>query len=225
MRCVSEETARRKVDWQLLIAIAASFGLGNALRATGELETGDERVWRYHVGFTLGGPITRDATHYFTAVEYLEEASVVPFLPGGIYQDLAEDIPRPVERLVGLGSLDQIYASLDKVADLAFRGAKTMADKLVAEKENAYLSYALATIKTDLALPLAPGDLVYIPPGVGHRGRFQSSLPDSEPAGPDGEDRRHRGLPELPQRRAVVAGVGRRAQGRDVLPQDEGAGA
>ena len=61
--------------------------------------------------------------------------------------------------LQGLGSLDQIYASLDKVADLAFRGAKTMADKLAAEKENAYLSYALATIKTDLALPLTPGDL------------------------------------------------------------------
>jgi DNA polymerase-1 len=61
--------------------------------------------------------------------------------------------------LQGLGSLDEIYASLDKVAGLAFRGAKTMADKLAAEKDNAYLSYALATIKTDLDLPLAPGDL------------------------------------------------------------------
>ncbi len=34
-RCVSEETARRRVDWQLLIAIAASFGLGHGLQATG----------------------------------------------------------------------------------------------------------------------------------------------------------------------------------------------
>lgn len=34
-RCVSEETARRRVDWQLLIAIAASFGLGHALESTG----------------------------------------------------------------------------------------------------------------------------------------------------------------------------------------------
>ena len=35
LRCVSEETARRKVDWQLLLAIAASFGLGHALETTG----------------------------------------------------------------------------------------------------------------------------------------------------------------------------------------------
>lgn len=35
LRCVSEETARRKVDWQILIAIAASFGLGHALEKTG----------------------------------------------------------------------------------------------------------------------------------------------------------------------------------------------
>jgi di/tricarboxylate transporter len=33
--CVSEETARRKVDWQLLLAIAASFGLGVSLETTG----------------------------------------------------------------------------------------------------------------------------------------------------------------------------------------------
>jgi di/tricarboxylate transporter len=34
-RCCSEEVARRRVDWQLVIAIAASFGLGHALRDTG----------------------------------------------------------------------------------------------------------------------------------------------------------------------------------------------
>jgi len=34
-RCTSEEAARRRVDWQLLIAIAASFGLGNALAISG----------------------------------------------------------------------------------------------------------------------------------------------------------------------------------------------
>ena len=61
--------------------------------------------------------------------------------------------------LQGLGGLDQIYAALDKVADLGFRGAKTMGDKLAAEKENAYLSYQLATIKTDLALPVTPEEL------------------------------------------------------------------
>ncbi len=61
--------------------------------------------------------------------------------------------------LQGLGSVDQIYADLDKVAGLEFRGAKTMGAKLAAEKDNAYMSYALATIKTDVALDRAPGQL------------------------------------------------------------------
>ena len=34
-RCCPEETARRRIDWQLLLAIAGSFGLGNALIQTG----------------------------------------------------------------------------------------------------------------------------------------------------------------------------------------------
>ena len=61
--------------------------------------------------------------------------------------------------LQGLGGVDQIYASLDKVAGLEFRGAKTMSAKLEAEKDNAYMSYALATIKTDVELELAPEQL------------------------------------------------------------------
>jgi DNA polymerase-1 len=61
--------------------------------------------------------------------------------------------------ILGLGGLDQIYSALDKVAELGFRGAKTMAEKLALEKANAYLSFELATIRTDLDLPIAPGDL------------------------------------------------------------------
>jgi DNA polymerase I len=61
--------------------------------------------------------------------------------------------------LQGLGGLDDIYAGLDKVAGLPFRGAKTMAAKLEAEKDKAYMSYALATIKLDVALDLTPDQL------------------------------------------------------------------
>ena len=57
--------------------------------------------------------------------------------------------------LQGIGGLDAIYKHLDKVAGLAFRGAKTMAPKLEEYKEQAYLSYKLATIKTDVEMPLA----------------------------------------------------------------------
>jgi DNA polymerase-1 len=61
--------------------------------------------------------------------------------------------------LQGLGGIDAIYAALDKVAELSFRGAKTMGAKLDAEKDNAYLSYQLATIKTDVELEYTPDQL------------------------------------------------------------------
>ncbi|MBX9447944.1 DNA polymerase I [Dickeya chrysanthemi] len=54
--------------------------------------------------------------------------------------------------LQGLGGLDALYADLDRIAGLTFRGAKTMAAKLEQNKEVAYLSYKLATIKTDVEL-------------------------------------------------------------------------
>ena len=61
--------------------------------------------------------------------------------------------------LQGLGSLDSIYSNLEKVPELTFRGAKKMPEKLAANKEMAYLSYELATIKTDVALDLGPADI------------------------------------------------------------------
>ena len=66
--------------------------------------------------------------------------------------------------LQGLGGLDDIYASLDKVAELSFRGAKTMGAKLEAERDNAYMSYDLATIKRDVPLDMAPQDLANAEP-------------------------------------------------------------
>ncbi|UCB55345.1 MAG: SLC13 family permease [Thiotrichales bacterium] len=38
-RCTSGRAARRSVDWSILIVIAASFGVGNALQITGAAET------------------------------------------------------------------------------------------------------------------------------------------------------------------------------------------
>lgn len=61
--------------------------------------------------------------------------------------------------LQGIGGLDDIYARLDEVAGLSFRGAKTMAPKLEEHKELAYLSYRLATIKTDVEMDLTIGEL------------------------------------------------------------------
>ncbi|WP_431483072.1 DNA polymerase I [Pseudomonas solani] len=50
------------------------------------------------------------------------------------------------------GGLDVLYANLDKVPELAIRGAKGLPAKLEEHKEMAYLSYKLATIKCDVEL-------------------------------------------------------------------------
>lgn len=68
--------------------------------------------------------------------------------------------------LQGLGGLDVLYANLDSIATLSFRGAKTMAAKLEQNKEMAYLSYKLATIKTDVELDLTCADLEVSAPDV-----------------------------------------------------------
>ncbi len=61
--------------------------------------------------------------------------------------------------LQGIGGLSQIYDNLEDIAALGFRGSKTMAKKLTDHKDNAYLSYKLATIKLDVALEVSPEGL------------------------------------------------------------------
>lgn len=66
--------------------------------------------------------------------------------------------------LQGIGGLDALYADLDKIATLSFRGAKTMAAKLGENKDVAYLSYQLATIKTDVELDITCDKLNVVEP-------------------------------------------------------------
>ena len=61
--------------------------------------------------------------------------------------------------LQNLGGISDIYAQLDRVAELPIRGAKSLGEKLSASKEMADLSYVLATIKTDCELALSESDL------------------------------------------------------------------
>ncbi|ENN9981903.1 DNA polymerase I [Vibrio vulnificus] len=66
--------------------------------------------------------------------------------------------------LQGIGGLCQLYDHLDDIAALSFRGSKTMAKKLVDNKDNALLSYQLATIKLDVALQETPESLLKTEP-------------------------------------------------------------
>ena len=54
--------------------------------------------------------------------------------------------------LQGIGGIKDLYENLDKIADLGFRGSKTMAKKLEENRDKAELSYLLATIKLDVEL-------------------------------------------------------------------------
>ncbi|MEZ8826726.1 DNA polymerase I [Vibrio amylolyticus] len=62
--------------------------------------------------------------------------------------------------LQGIGSIEKIYENLDDIAALGFRGSKTMAKKLIDNKDNADMSYKLATIKLDVELEETPESLV-----------------------------------------------------------------
>ena len=62
--------------------------------------------------------------------------------------------------LQGIGCMAEIYANLEKVAELPIRGAKKLGEKLLAEKSNADLSYTLATIKTDVELNVTTDELL-----------------------------------------------------------------
>lgn len=52
------------------------------------------------------------------------------------------------------GGLEVLYANLDKVPELPIRGAKSLPAKLEEHREMAFLSYQLATIKTDVPLDI-----------------------------------------------------------------------
>lgn len=61
--------------------------------------------------------------------------------------------------VAGLGSLEDIYANLEGIKSLSFRGAKTLAPKMEEFKEQAFLSKNLATIRTEVDLPYSLEDI------------------------------------------------------------------
>ncbi|MGO2306392.1 MAG: DNA polymerase I [Providencia sp.] len=68
--------------------------------------------------------------------------------------------------LQGIGNLESIYNDLDAIAPLGFRGSKTLAPKMAENRELAFLSYQLATIKTDVELDKCCEELQVTPPDV-----------------------------------------------------------
>jgi len=79
-RCTRGRTARRSVDWQVIVVIAASFGIGNALQSTGAAQALAESL----IVITGQTPWLALASIYivtalFTAVATNNVAAVVMF--------------------------------------------------------------------------------------------------------------------------------------------------
>ena len=70
------------------------------------------------------------------------------------------------------GSLDELYANLDRVPGLKLRGAAGVAAKLLAYKEAAYLARRLTGIVCDMPLPASLDDLKPRPPDRAGLTRF-----------------------------------------------------
>jgi DNA polymerase-1 len=118
-------------------------------------------------------------TNQFLDIEGVKEKFGIPpeliidFL--GLMGDKVDNIPgvagvgakTALGLLQGIGSVDAIYKNLDKIADLPIRGAKKLADKMVANEDDARMSYELATIVLDVELPFNLDDLTMQEPDNG----------------------------------------------------------
>ncbi|MXP67960.1 DNA polymerase I [Pantoea sp. Aalb] len=82
-----------------------------------------------------------------------DSSDSIPGIPG-IGQKTAKTM------LQSFGNMYSIYNNLDKINKLSFRGAKTVATKLKANRDIAFMSYKLAKIKTDVELKISSNQLI-----------------------------------------------------------------
>lgn len=79
-RCINGDTARKAVDWRVLIAIAAAFGIGVALRETGAAQIIAERLVAFAPGQTwIALVIIYATTMVFTETITNNAAAVLMF--------------------------------------------------------------------------------------------------------------------------------------------------
>ncbi|HUK13463.1 MAG TPA: TonB-dependent receptor [Thermoanaerobaculaceae bacterium] len=72
---------------------------------------------RGQYGFTLGGPITKDKTHFFLSTEYIKTDDVpLIFRPGGAFASQAADIPHPWNQAMLFASVDHSISDSQRFA-------------------------------------------------------------------------------------------------------------
>jgi hypothetical protein len=86
---------------------AFGFHRDDNLRRKSALERELDGYSRDQYGFTVGGPIVPDRTHYFVSVEQINEDNISFFRPGGAYASRAEDVAHPFDQTLGFVKLNQ----------------------------------------------------------------------------------------------------------------------
>jgi len=102
----------------------------------------------------------------------------------GLAGDAVDNIPgvagigskTAIALLDAFGSLDAVYANLDRVATLKLRGAKAIAARLHEGREQAMLSRELATIHCDIPLKTTLADLRWTGVNTRAANRFFNEL-------------------------------------------------
>jgi hypothetical protein len=100
----------------LLAGTVFGFYRADSLRAKGALEKQSLPYDRGQYGFSLGGPIVKDKTHFFLSAEYVTEDNILLFRPGGAYSALAADIKHPFNQTLGFGSIDHSFSDSQRLA-------------------------------------------------------------------------------------------------------------
>jgi hypothetical protein len=84
------------------------FGFYRAddLREASALEREGVDYSRNQYGFTFGGPLIEDRTHYFLSFEQVNEDNVAFFRPGGTFAGQARDVEHPFDQTLGFAKID-----------------------------------------------------------------------------------------------------------------------
>ena len=83
-----------------------AFYRSDSLRSRTKFELENPEYTRGQYGFTLGGPIVKDKTHFFVSTEYIKEDNVALFRPQGAFVDLKADVPHNFDQMLGFVSID-----------------------------------------------------------------------------------------------------------------------
>lgn len=88
------------------------FFRDSALREKGALDIKkNDDYSRHQLGFTVGGPITRDKLFYFGSLEQINEDNIVLFRPSGAFANRAADISHPFDQTLLFTSFDMNVTS------------------------------------------------------------------------------------------------------------------